>query len=96
MSKYEAVYFVGDNQAVNRVRVGSFKTRNRGTFSGSLAALIRGSLYSGVQMVTDTSWSGKHGTSWYPLQGSRNTMISFKPKKPEISTDHMNHHKSED
>ena len=40
MSKYEAVYFVGDNQASNRVRVDSYKTRNRGAFSGSLAALI--------------------------------------------------------
>ena len=40
ISKYEAVYFVGDNQAINRVRVGSFKTRNQGAFSGSLAALI--------------------------------------------------------
>ena len=39
MSKYEAVYFVGDNQANNRVRVDSSKTRNRGAFSGSLAAL---------------------------------------------------------
>ena len=40
MSKYEAVYFVGDNQANNRVRVGSFKMRNRGAFSDSLAALM--------------------------------------------------------
>ena len=40
MSKYEAVYFVGDNQAINRVRGDSSKTRNRGAFSGSLAALI--------------------------------------------------------
>ena len=40
MSKYEAVYFVGDNQAINRVRVDSYKTRNRGAFSGSLAALV--------------------------------------------------------
>ena len=40
MSKYEAVYFVGDNQAIYRVRVDSSKTRNRGAFSGSLAALI--------------------------------------------------------
>ena len=39
MSKYEAVYFVGDNQAINRVRVDSSKTRNRGAFSDSLAAL---------------------------------------------------------
>ena len=31
MSKYEAVYFVGD----------SSKTRNRGAFSGSLAALVK-------------------------------------------------------
>ena len=30
MSKYEAVYFVGDNQAINRIRVDSYKTRNRG------------------------------------------------------------------
>ena len=40
MLKYEAVYFVGDNQAINRVRVDSSKTRNRGAFSGSLAALV--------------------------------------------------------
>ena len=40
MSKYEAVYFVGDNQASNRIRVDSYKTRNRGAFSGSLAALL--------------------------------------------------------
>ena len=45
MSKYEAVYFVGDNQAINRVRVGSYKTRNRGAFSGSLAALVTGCEY---------------------------------------------------
>ena len=38
MSKYDAVYFVGDNEAINRVD--SSKTRNRGAFSGSLAALI--------------------------------------------------------
>ena len=37
MSKYE-IYFVGDNQAINRVN--SSKTRNRGAFSGSLAALV--------------------------------------------------------
>ena len=40
MSKYEAVYFVGDNKAINRVHVDSYKTRNRVAFSGSLAALI--------------------------------------------------------
>ena len=40
MSKYEAVYFVGDNQAINRVRIDSSKTRNRGAISGSLAALV--------------------------------------------------------
>ena len=39
MSKYEAFYFVGDNQVINRVRVDSYKTGNRDTFSGSLAAL---------------------------------------------------------
>ena len=39
MSKYDALYFVGDNQAINRVRVDSSKTRNRGAFSSSLAAL---------------------------------------------------------
>ena len=38
MTKYEAVYFMGDNQAINRVRVDSSKTRNRGAFSGSLTA----------------------------------------------------------
>ena len=40
MSKYEAVYFVGDNQAIHRVRVDSSETRNRGAFSGSLAASV--------------------------------------------------------
>ena len=40
MSKYDTVYFVGDNQAINRVLVGSSKTSNRGTFSGSLAAQV--------------------------------------------------------
>ena len=44
MSKYEAVYFVGDNQASNRIRVDSYKTRNRGAFSGSLAALLYGAV----------------------------------------------------
>ena len=39
ISKYDTVYFVGDNEAINRVRVDSSKTRNRGAFSGSLAAL---------------------------------------------------------
>ena len=40
MSKYDAVYFVGDNQVINRVRVGSSKTRNQGAFFGLLAALL--------------------------------------------------------
>ena len=40
MSEYEAVYLVGDNQAVNRVRIDSSKMRNRAAFSGSLAALF--------------------------------------------------------
>ena len=39
MSKYDTVYFVGDNEAINRVRVNSSKTRNQGAFPGSLAAL---------------------------------------------------------
>ena len=38
ISKYDTVYFVGDNEAINRVD--SSKTRNRGAFSGSLAALM--------------------------------------------------------
>ena len=40
MSKYDEVYFVGNNQVINRVRVGSSKTRNRDTFLSSLAALL--------------------------------------------------------
>ena len=40
MSKYDEVYFVGHNQAINRVRVGSSQMRNQGAFSGSLAALL--------------------------------------------------------
>ena len=39
MLKYDVVYFVGNNEVINRVRVDSSKTRNRGAFSGSLAAL---------------------------------------------------------
>ena len=39
MSIYDAVYFVGDNQANNRVRIGPSKTSNRGAFSDSFAAL---------------------------------------------------------
>ena len=40
MSKYDSVNFLGNNQVINQVRVGSFEKRNRGTFSGSLAALV--------------------------------------------------------
>ena len=39
MSKYDAVYFVGDNQVINRARVASSKTRNQGAFLGLLASL---------------------------------------------------------
>ena len=39
MSKYDEVYFMGDNQTISRVPVDSSKTMNRGAFSGSLAAL---------------------------------------------------------
>ena len=48
MSKYEAVYFVGDNQAINRIGIDSSKTRNRGAFSGSLAALVN----NGVRLIS--------------------------------------------
>ena len=41
MSKYDELYFVGDNQVINRIRVDSSKTRNRGAFSDSLAALLK-------------------------------------------------------
>ena len=41
MSKYDAVYFGGDNLVTNQIRVGSSKAKNRGTFSGSLAALMK-------------------------------------------------------
>ena len=51
MSKYGAVYFVGDKQAINQVRVGSFKTRSRGAFSGSLAALVHNKLSNGVLIL---------------------------------------------
>ena len=40
MSKYDTVNLVGDNQAMNRVRVSSSTARNRGAFLGSLAALL--------------------------------------------------------
>ena len=39
MSKYDAVNFVGDNEAINQVQIGSSKTSNRGAFLGSFAAL---------------------------------------------------------
>ena len=41
MSKYYAVYFVGDNQANNRVRIESSRTSNRGAFLDSFAALMK-------------------------------------------------------
>ena len=44
MSKYYAVYFVGDNQANNRVRIESSRTSNRGAFLDSFAALMTNSL----------------------------------------------------
>ena len=56
MSKYEAVYFVGDNQAINRVRIDSSKMRNRGAFSGSLAALLD----SNFGLVQKTKWLPYH------------------------------------
>ena len=66
MSKYEAVYFVGDNQAINRVRIDSSKTRNRGAFSGSLAALdVSMSRQEGSTMcylVNAHSMTGPHGS----------------------------------
>ena len=40
MSKYEAVYFMGDNQAINSIPVSSFEERNQDTFSGLSAAGI--------------------------------------------------------
>ena len=55
VSKYDAVYFVADNQVINRVRVGSFKTRNRGAFLGSLAALLP-SLHPKIKYITRYSW----------------------------------------
>ena len=54
MSKYEAVYFVGDNQAINRVRVDSSKTRNRGAFSGLLAALVKTRV--GVKVIQNSHY----------------------------------------
>ena len=40
MSKYDATYFMGDNQAINRVGIGSSRMSNQVTFSGSFAALL--------------------------------------------------------
>ena len=41
MSKYYAVYFVGDNKANNRVRIESSRTSNRGAFLDLFAALAQ-------------------------------------------------------
>ena len=49
MSKYDTFNFVGNNQAINRVRVGSSKMRNRGAFLGSLASLL-------VSLIFDKHW----------------------------------------
>ena len=54
MSKYDIVYFVGDNQAIYQVRVGSSQTGNRGTFSGSLAALLKTNIF--FQFCTLFEW----------------------------------------
>ena len=58
MSKYEAVYFVGDNQASNRIRVDSYKTRNRGAFSGSLAALLQSLLATFLKIRFSATFDG--------------------------------------
>ena len=55
MPKYDAVNFVGDNQVINRVRVGSSKTRNRGAFSNSLEVL-HGSMKI-LSIMLDYSWA---------------------------------------
>ena len=44
MSKYDEVYFVGDNEVINRI--GSSQMRNRGAFSGSLVASLTMSTWS--------------------------------------------------
>ena len=49
MLKYDEVYFVGENRAINRVGVSSSKTRNRGAFSGSLAALLKSRAGTGAK-----------------------------------------------
>ena len=56
MSKYEAVYFVGDNQAINRVGVLSSKTGNRGAFLGLLAALIQTFYYLNKISLSQPFW----------------------------------------
>ena len=48
---------MGDNQVINRIRVESSKTRNRGTFSGSLAALIEIDIFNiGMKIPGIFSW----------------------------------------
>ena len=56
MSEYEAVYFVGDNQAINRVRIDSSKIRNQGAFSGSLAALLKSASNSLINSPRSLGW----------------------------------------
>ena len=58
---------MGDNQAVNRVRVDSYKTRNRGAFSGSLAALVRFDLWPLLQGQTVVHWLCELSFRWIQI-----------------------------
>ena len=90
MSKYDAVYFVGDNQAINRV--GSTKTRNRGAFSGSLAALMQIPLMTLHKLCYNIRVGGVKGRgTGMDTQGSSffnlhhpDTMASFQSQKDEV------------
>ena len=44
-----------------------------------------------LAIYLSTTSAGKLVTSWYPIQGSSNTLRRFRPKKLEICTSIMSH-----
>ena len=86
---------MGNNQAINWVRVESCKTRNRGTFSGSLAALIG----MGSLQVEETSAyctvNHRASASNYQLSNMEAPSPRFEPAASEVGGENSNRYNTE-
>ena len=89
ISKYDVVYFVGDNQANNRVQVSSFKTSNRGAFSDSLAALVyTAHAQNKKDAMTSHSLARKEGsTAQHLANGGKLTGLAGRRYRTSIDDD---------